>query len=69
VAARGRQVHVPRELSIVGFDDLDWTTLVDPPLTVVAQDQPRWVASPPNGYSCASTANQVAAGGSWLTPR
>jgi LacI family transcriptional regulator len=28
---------VPDELSIVGFDDLEWTTIVRPPLTVVAQ--------------------------------
>ena len=25
------------ELALVGFDDLDWTTLVDPPISVVAQ--------------------------------
>lgn len=28
---------VPEEVSIVGFDDLEWTTIVRPPLTVVAQ--------------------------------
>jgi LacI family transcriptional regulator len=28
---------VPQEVSIVGFDDLEWTTIVRPPLTVVAQ--------------------------------
>jgi len=28
---------VPDEVSIVGFDDLEWTTIVRPPLTVVAQ--------------------------------
>lgn len=28
---------VPRDISIVAFDDLEWTTLVDPPLTVVSQ--------------------------------
>ncbi len=29
--------RVPEEVSIVGFDDLEWTTIVRPPLTVVAQ--------------------------------
>jgi LacI family transcriptional regulator len=28
---------IPDELSLVGFDDLDWTTMVDPPISVVAQ--------------------------------
>ncbi len=28
---------VPSQVSLVGFDDLDWTTMVEPPLTVVAQ--------------------------------
>jgi LacI family transcriptional regulator len=28
---------VPDEVSIVGFDDLEWTTIVRPPLTVIAQ--------------------------------
>ncbi|WP_218009543.1 LacI family DNA-binding transcriptional regulator [Actinomadura kijaniata] len=36
-AARRCGLAVPRELSLVGFDDLDWTALVDPPVTVVAQ--------------------------------
>lgn len=30
-------LRVPDDISLVGFDDLEWTTLVDPPLTVVAQ--------------------------------
>lgn len=29
--------RVPDEVSIVGFDDLEWTTIMVPPLTVVAQ--------------------------------
>jgi len=28
---------IPSDVSLVGFDDLDWTTVVEPPLTVVAQ--------------------------------
>lgn len=36
-ALRELGLVVPRDLSIVGFDDLEWTTIVDPPLTVVAQ--------------------------------
>lgn len=30
-------MRVPDDISLVGFDDLEWTTLVSPPLTVVAQ--------------------------------
>jgi LacI family transcriptional regulator len=37
VVARRHQLQLPDDLSLVGFDDLDWTTLVDPPITVVAQ--------------------------------
>lgn len=37
VAARRHRLSIPDDLSLVGFDDLDWTTLVDPPITVVAQ--------------------------------
>lgn len=36
-ASRRAGLHMPNDLSLVGFDDLEWTTLVDPPLTVVAQ--------------------------------
>jgi LacI family transcriptional regulator len=36
-AARARGLSIPDDLSIVGFDDLDWTTLVEPALTIVAQ--------------------------------
>ena len=36
-AARRRHLTIPSDVSLVGFDDLDWTTLVDPPITVVAQ--------------------------------
>jgi len=30
-------LRVPEEVSIVGFDDLEWTTIIRPALTVVAQ--------------------------------
>ncbi len=36
-AIRDLGLKVPGGVSLVGFDDLEWTTLVDPPLTVVAQ--------------------------------
>ncbi|WP_234376898.1 LacI family DNA-binding transcriptional regulator [Streptomyces sp. TP-A0356] len=37
MSVRRRGLAIPGDISLVGFDDLDWTTLVDPPLTVVAQ--------------------------------
>jgi LacI family transcriptional regulator len=37
-ATRRLGLHVPRELSIIGFDQLDWSSATDPPLTVVSQD-------------------------------
>lgn len=40
-ASRRLGLHVPRELSIIGFDQLDWSTATDPPLTVVSQDAER----------------------------
>jgi LacI family transcriptional regulator len=36
-AIRQRRVKVPRELSLVGFDDARWAQFSDPPLTVVSQ--------------------------------
>lgn len=36
-AAKSMKLAIPGDLSVVGFDDLEWTRLVDPPLTVVAQ--------------------------------
>ena len=36
-AMRSRGVHMPTDMSLVGFDDLPMAELLDPPLTVVAQ--------------------------------
>lgn len=35
--ARQMGVHVPRDISLVGFDDMPFAELVDPPLTTVRQ--------------------------------
>lgn len=34
---RGRGLALPRDMSLVGFDDVQWTSMVDPGITVVAQ--------------------------------
>ena len=39
-AARAKVYRVPRDLSLVGFDDIDLASLVMPPLTTVAIDKP-----------------------------
>jgi LacI family transcriptional regulator len=36
-ALRGRR-EIPRDVSLVGFDDLPWMELTQPPLTTVRQD-------------------------------
>ena len=38
IAARERGVRVGRDLALVSFDDTDWFPVLDPALTVVAQD-------------------------------
>jgi LacI family transcriptional regulator len=34
---RERKLRLPRDISLVGFDDVPWTSMVDPGITVVAQ--------------------------------
>ena len=36
-----RGVHIGRDIALTAFDDAPWFPLLDPPLTVVAQDVPR----------------------------
>lgn len=36
-AIRARGLRIPDELSIIGFDDMPWASLLQPPLTAIAQ--------------------------------
>ena len=36
-ALRERRLSIPQDISLVAFDDLPWMSLVDPPITTVAQ--------------------------------
>jgi DNA-binding LacI/PurR family transcriptional regulator len=38
LAARERDVRIPEQLSVIGFDDLDFARVLEPPLTTVALD-------------------------------
>ena len=38
LAARDRKVRIPEDLSVVGFDDLDFARVLAPPLTTVGVD-------------------------------
>ena len=38
LAARERGVRIPRDLSVIGFDDMDFARVLDPALTTVALD-------------------------------
>ncbi|PMC35663.1 transcriptional regulator [Bacillus sp. UMB0899] len=35
-AVREKGLEVPKDVSVIGFDDFEWTGLLDPPLTTVA---------------------------------
>ena len=37
LALRELGLRIPDDVALVGFDDLEWTTLIEPPLTVVRQ--------------------------------
>lgn len=37
LAARELKLKVPQDLAVAAFDDIDWLTLVDPPVTAVVQ--------------------------------
>jgi DNA-binding LacI/PurR family transcriptional regulator len=37
LAIRRQQIKVPRDLSLIGFDDARWAQYCDPPLTVISQ--------------------------------
>ena len=47
-AIRNSGLRAPEDISILAFDDLDWATVVQPALSVVAQPCTNWVPSPPS---------------------
>ena len=45
LAARGRGLRIPHDLAVVGFDDMDFARVLEPPLTTVALDAEQLGAS------------------------
>jgi DNA-binding LacI/PurR family transcriptional regulator len=45
LAARERGLEIPRDLSVIGFDDMDFARVLSPPLTTVALDAEQLGAS------------------------
>jgi DNA-binding LacI/PurR family transcriptional regulator len=45
LAARERGLAIPRDLSVIGFDDMDFARVLEPPLTTVALDAEQLGAS------------------------
>jgi DNA-binding LacI/PurR family transcriptional regulator len=45
LAARERDLRIPRDLSVIGFDDMDFARVLEPPLTTVALDAEQLGAS------------------------
>jgi DNA-binding LacI/PurR family transcriptional regulator len=36
-ALHDRNMRIPDDIAVVGFDDVSWSTILNPPLTVIAQ--------------------------------
>jgi DNA-binding LacI/PurR family transcriptional regulator len=45
LAARDRGLRIPGDVSVIGFDDMDFARVLEPPLTTVALDAERLGAS------------------------
>jgi LacI family transcriptional regulator len=43
-ALKDAKIAVPQDMSVIGFDDIPWSSLVEPPLTTVRQDLPEMAA-------------------------
>ena len=50
ITLKGLNKKVPKDIAIVGFDEVDWAEVADPPLTVVSQPT----------YALGATAGQLA---------